>query len=141
VEYQRRGDCGSVPSAPRRAECVGVIGKNLALGLAVRHDHGSQHMSDAFQTEMRFLGIESSSAFVPASEGNGCPKRFIRTLNANLLWIESFDTVEQPRLALLEFREIYNTTWLIQRLEYQTAAQVRQDQLDGSKNLAFLAAF
>jgi putative transposase len=107
----------------------GAIGKDVARGLAVRHDHGSQYMSDAFQTEMRFLGIESSPAFVRAPEGNGCAERFIRTLKENLLWIETFDTVEQLRLALLDFREIYNSTWLIQRLGYRTPAQARQDQL------------
>jgi putative transposase len=60
---------------------------------------------------------------------NGCAERFIRTLKENLLWVRTFDTVEQLRLALLDFREIYNTTWLIQRLGYQTPAQARQDQL------------
>ena len=33
----------------------------------------------------RFLGIESSPAFVRAPEGNGCAERFIRTLKENLL--------------------------------------------------------
>ena len=107
----------------------GAIGKDVAHGLAVRHDHGSQYMSDAFQTELHFLGIESSPAFVRAPEGNGCAERFIRTLKENLLWIRTFDTVEELRLALLNFREIYNTTWLIQRLGYRTPAQARQDQL------------
>ena len=36
------------------------------------------------------------------------------------------------RLALLAFREIYNTIWLIQRLAYQTLAQVRQEKLSAS---------
>jgi putative transposase len=107
----------------------GAIGKDVARGLAVRHDHGSQYMSDTFQTEMRFLGIQSSPAFVRAPEGNGCAERFIRTLKENLLWVRTFDTVEGLRLALLAFREIYNATWLIQRLNYQTPAQVRQQQL------------
>ena len=35
-------------------------------------------MSDHFQKEIAFLGIESSPAFVPAPEGNGCAERFIR---------------------------------------------------------------
>ena len=107
----------------------GAIGKDVACGLAVRHDHGSQYMSDTFQTEMRFLGIQSSPAFVWAPEGNGCAERFIRTLKENLLWIRTFDTVEELRLALLAFRDVYNTTWLIQRLNYQTPTQVRQQQL------------
>ncbi len=36
------------------------------------------------------------------------------------------DTVEQLRLTLLDFRETYNITWLIQHLGYRTPAAVRQ---------------
>jgi hypothetical protein len=36
----------------------------VAAGLALRHDHGSQCMSDHFPGELRFLGIERSPAFV-----------------------------------------------------------------------------
>ena len=60
--------------------CFSAFAKEIARGLAIRHDHGSQHMSDAFQKELAFLGIESSPAFVRAPEGNGCAERFIRTL-------------------------------------------------------------
>ena len=93
----------------------GGFGKAIARGLAVRHDHGSQYMSHHFQTEIAFLGIESSPAFVRAPEGNGCAERFIRTLKENLLWVRSFDTIEELRHALLEFRQTYNATWLIGR--------------------------
>ena len=78
------------------------------------------------------MSIQSSPAFVRAPEGNGCAERFIRTLKENLLWIQTFDTVEELRLALLAFRDVYNTTWLIQRLNYQTPAQVRQQQLSAN---------
>ncbi len=83
--------------------CFGAFAKEIARGLAVRHDHGSQYMSDAFQKELAFLGIESSPAFVRAPEGNGCAERFIRTLKENLLWLRTFDTVEELRQALLIF--------------------------------------
>jgi hypothetical protein len=73
--------------------------KDVARGLSVRHDHGSQYMSDVFQSELRFLGIESSPAFVRALEGNGCAERFIRTLKENLLWVRTFQTIEELRLA------------------------------------------
>ena len=89
-------------------------------------------MSDTFQTEMRFLDIQSSPAFVRAPERNGCAERFIRTLKENLLWIRTFDTVEELRLALLAFRNIYNNAWLIQRIGYRSPDQVRQDQLSAS---------
>jgi putative transposase len=107
----------------------GGFAQGIAAGLAVRHDHGSQYMSDAFQRELRFLGIESSPAFVRAPEGNGCAERFIRTLKENLLWVRTFDTVEDLRVALLEFRETYNTTWLIERHGFRPPSAVRRDQL------------
>jgi transposase InsO family protein len=107
----------------------GRFAKGIAAGLALRHDHGSQYMSDHFQDEIAFLGIESSPAFVRAPEGNGCAERFIRTLKENLLWIRTFDTIEELRQALLEFRDTYNATWLIQRHGFQTPAAIRQQQL------------
>src|SRR3982751_1142693 len=107
----------------------GGFGKAIARGLAVRHDHGSQYMSHHFQKEIAFLGIESSPAFVRAPEGNGCAERFIRTLKENLLWVRSFETIEELRQALLEFRQTYNTTWLIERHGFLTPAQFRQKQL------------
>ncbi len=109
--------------------CFGAFGEGVASGLAVRHDHGSQYMSDTFQDELRFLGIASSPAFVRAPEGNGCAERFIRTLKENLLWVRTFDTVEELRQAVLAFRDTYNTTWLIQRHGFQTPAAIRQQQL------------
>jgi transposase InsO family protein len=107
----------------------GAFAKGVARGLSVRHDHGSQYMSDAFQGEIAFLGIQSSPAFVRAPEGNGCAERFIRTLKENLLWVQTFDTVEELRQALLAFRDTYNSTWLIERHGFQTPAAVRQGQL------------
>jgi putative transposase len=110
----------------------GGFARGIAAGLAVRHDHGPQYMSDAFQKELSFLAIESSPAFVRAPEGNGCAERFIRTLKENLLWVRTFDTVEDLRQALLEFREIYNATWLIERHGFRPPSAVRQDQLSSA---------
>jgi transposase InsO family protein len=109
--------------------CFGAFGKDVARGLALRHDHGSQYVSHDFQKELRFLGIDSSPAFVRAPEGNGCAERFIRTLKENLLWLRTFDTVEELRRALLEFRDAYNTTWLIERHGFRTPDAVRREQL------------
>ena len=107
----------------------GGFAAQVASGLSVWHDHGSQYMSDAFQAELAFLGIASSPAFVRAPEGNGCAERFIRTLKENLLWVESFDTVEDLRHALLAFRDAYNATWLIERHGYRPPAALRASQL------------
>ena len=86
-------------------------------------------MSDALQKELAFLGVESSPAFVRAPEGNGCAERFIHTLRENLLWGRTFDSVEQLRQALIEFRAAYNATWLSERHGFQTPAAIRAQQL------------
>ena len=115
---------------------LGGFAQGIGRGLSVRHDHGSQYMSDAFQQELAFLGVVSSPAFVRAPEGNGCAERFIRTLKENLLWVRTFDTVEDLRQALLDFREIYNTSWLIERHGFQTPAAMRQNQLSPAARAA-----
>jgi transposase InsO family protein len=98
---------------------------DIATGLRARHDHGSQYMSDYFQDELKFLGIESSPAFVREPEGNGVAERFIRTLKEQLLWVRTFDTVEELRLALLEFKDRYNRGWLCERHGHQTPLAIR----------------
>jgi hypothetical protein len=85
-------------------------------------------MSHVFQEELTFLGITSSPAFVREPEGNGCAERFIRTLKENLLWLKTFNTVEELRLALHAFQRQYNETWLIGRHGYKAPAQVRQER-------------
>src|SRR5690606_7596501 len=98
----------------------------VAASLKLRHDHGSQYMSHHFQGELRFLGIESSPAFVRSPEGNGCSERFIRTLKEQLLWVKTFRTVEELRLALHDWVRTYNDQWLIGRHRHRTPRQVRE---------------
>lgn len=116
--------------------CFGAFSEKIAIGLKLRHDHGSQYMSNTFQEEMSFLGIESSPAFVREPEGNGCAERFIRTLKENLLWVKSFSGIEDLRLALLDFKKQYNESWILGRHGYKTPAQVRHEQI----NLLSMAA-
>jgi hypothetical protein len=61
-------------------------------------------MAHVLQEERTFLGIPSSPAFVRAPAGTGCAERFIRTLKEHRLWLTTFDTVEELRLALHEFQ-------------------------------------
>jgi putative transposase len=103
----------------------GAYRAEVATGLTLRHDHGSPFMSELFQTELRFLGIVSSPAFVREPEGNGCAERFIRTLKEQLLWLEPFATIEELRVALLAFKDRYNREWLIERHGHRTPAAVR----------------
>jgi len=110
----------------------GTARKNIAEGLSLRHDHGTQYMAHDFQKEIKWLGIKSSPSFIRMPECNGCAERFIRTLKENLLWVRHFKTIEDLRLALLEFRETYNEKWIMQRHSYKTPAQFRRDIMDKS---------
>ena len=103
-------------------ERFGAVEKDAATDLSIRHDHGSQYMSHDFQKEIAWLGATSSPAFVRAPEGNGCAERFIRTLKENLLWVRTFRTVEELRLALIEFKRTYNEYWLIERHGHRSPA-------------------
>lgn len=112
-------------------ERFGRIEAGVAAGLALRHDHGTQYTSRAFQDQLAFLGIGSSPSFVRAPEGNGVAERFFRTLKEQLLWVRSFRSIEELRLALLDFQRTYNASWILARHGYRTPNQVRA---------AFLAA-
>jgi transposase InsO family protein len=107
-------------------EQFGGFGEAVAAGVRLRHDHGSQFMSADFQAELRFLGINSSPAFLREPEGNGCIERFFRTLKEQLLWVRHFETTEELTEALVEFRQRYNSQWLIERLQFQSPQQAHQ---------------
>jgi putative transposase len=130
IHASRRADRFEALEPVRQAvrEHFGGFARGAAAGLQLRHDHGSQYVSHDFQAEIRFLGIQSSPAFVREPEGNGCSERFVRVLKENLLWVRRFDTVEELRLALLAFRQTYNQSWIIERHGYRTPAQVRAEQ-------------
>lgn len=107
----------------------GNFAAGVARGVHLRHDHGSQFISDHFQGEIAFLGFESSPAFVRAPEGNGCIERFFRTLKEQLLWIRSFVDAEDVRRAVAAWIAIYNEQWLIERHGHRSPAAVRRERL------------
>ena len=108
-------------------EYCGVFAADSAAGLRLRHDHGSVSLSDDFQSEIRFLGIQPSPAFVRQPEGNGCIERFFRTLKEQLRWVRRFRDLDELRVALIEFRDRYNQHWIVGRLNYRTPVQARRD--------------
>jgi len=110
------------------AKHFGAVEENAAVGLVLRHDHGSNYMSEDFQDEIEFLGIESSPAFVRQPEGNGVAERVIKTLKEQLLWIQYFTSVEELRKGLAEFAALYNDSWLRERHGHKTPNQIRVEQ-------------
>jgi transposase InsO family protein len=133
------GECLGVRAAMRGTrfeaiECLreavhltkGRYADKIAAGTKLRHDHGSQFISHAFQDELKTLGIESSPSFVRQPEGNGCVERFIRTLKEQLLWLQRFRTVEELNQALRDFARRFNNHWIIGRIGYRTPAAHRR---------------
>jgi transposase InsO family protein len=106
-----------------------VFSAGIADGLQLRHDHASVYMSDDFETEIRFLGIESFPAFVRQPEGNRFMKSFSRPQRATL-WMRRFRDLEELRAAFIDFRHHYNNQWILERLNCRTPAQARRDLLN-----------
>ena len=67
-------------------------------------------MSEDFQNEVRFLGMDSSPSFIRQPEGHGCIERFFHTLKERLLWVRHFETVDelQALLALCTAKPAHN---------------------------------
>jgi hypothetical protein len=61
---------------------------------------------------------------------------FIRTKKKKLLWGSRFETVDESRPTLLDFRKSYNIAWLIERHGFLRSAAVRLNQLRSTSFMA-----
>ena len=108
--------------------CFGAIAPGVAHGLKLRHDHGSNYMSGISRLKSNASASKPRLHSFREPEGNGVAERFMRTLKENLLWVRSFNTIEELRVALIEFARRYNETWLVERHGYRSPAKVREEQ-------------
>lgn len=107
--------------------CFGVVGGDVARGLAVRHDHGPQYTARDFRAGLTFLGITPSPAFVGEPEGNGVAERAFRTVKEQCLYLHRFRTLEEAREIVGDFIACYNEQWLVAKLGYRPPAAARRD--------------
>jgi putative transposase len=114
----------------------GAFAKGIARGLSVRHFTDRNTCPITSRRKSRSSGWKARRRSSARSRENGCAERFIRTLKENLLWLRTFETIEELRQALLDFKETYNTTWLIERHGFISPAQFRQQQLQLAANAA-----
>jgi transposase InsO family protein len=105
---------------------VGGYARKIALGLGLRHDWGSQYMSDRFQGELRWLGMKSTPSFVGEPECNGVMERWMRTLKEECIYLHDFEDLEHARKVIGEFVRRYNEEWLLERHGYMTPTEARQ---------------
>jgi putative transposase len=122
VHAARRGTRFEALEPVRQAVTArfGRFEPGIAAGIEIRHDHGSQFVSYVFQDEIAFLGLRSSPSYVREPQGNGCAERFVRTLKEELLWLQTFATIDELHEALHAFEDRYNRAWLIARHGYRT---------------------
>ena len=105
-----------------------------ARGIELRHDHGSQYLTDFFQSSARFHGFAPSFALLGEPETNGVIERFHRTLKEQIIHGRTYQNLAQPfgrlraewlRSALATFVHLYNHHWRLEKLRYQSPIQAR----------------
>lgn len=103
----------------------GSVEAEVARGLALRMDHGTQYLSDHFLNQIKFWGIHPSFAFVAQPETNGVAERFNRTLKEQLIHGRIYRTVEDLRAAVRCFVALYNQQWRIEKRGYLSPIEAR----------------
>ena len=105
----------------------GSLDADVARGLALRIDHGSQYLSDHFLKQIRYWGIHPSFGFVEEPETNGVVERWPRTLKEQAIHGRIFQNLEAVRAAVADFVERYNQTWRLEKLGYHTPIEAREE--------------
>jgi len=113
------------PIAMGLQDLFGSLGPDVARGLALRMDHGTQYLSDHFLNQIRYWGIQPSFAFVEQPQTNGVAERFNRTLKEQAIYGRVFRNADDVRLAVADFVARYNNHWRLEKLGYLTPAEAR----------------
>jgi transposase InsO family protein len=104
----------------------GSVAGDVARGLRLRMDHGSQYLSDHFVNQVRFWGITPSFAFVEQPQTNGVVERFNRTLKEQAIYGKVLRNVEEVRRAVGKFVEDYNAQWRVEKNGFVSPRQSRE---------------
>ena len=79
------------PVAQGLRRLYGSVKADVARGLALRMDHGSQYLSDHFLNQLRYWGIHPSFGFLEERKPPGVVKRWNRTLKEQASTAGSFE--------------------------------------------------
>ena len=128
----KRGDryAALQPISMALANLYGGVGADVARGLSLRIDHGSQYLSDHFLKQVKFWGITPSFAFVAEPQTNGVVERFNRTMKEQAIYGRIFRTVEDVREAVGVFMENYNSQWRLEKTGFKSPREIRQEWQD-----------
>ena len=82
-------------------------------------DHGNKSLFDHFQNQIKFWGIAPSFAFVAELETNGVVGRFNKTLKEQIINGRIYRNIQELRVAVAAFVELYNQHWLMEKLGFR----------------------
>ena len=114
------------PIAQGLGRRYGSVEADVARGLALRMDHGSQYLSDHFLNQVRYWGIHPSFGFLEEPETNGVVERWNRTLKEQAIYGRVFHNLADVRAAVAAFVERYNQCWRLEKLAYRTPLEARE---------------
>ncbi|PKK88620.1 MAG: IS3 family transposase [Candidatus Wallbacteria bacterium HGW-Wallbacteria-1] len=104
---------------------------DIARGLSLRMDHGSQYRSEHFLKQLKFWGIKPSFAFVSEPQTNGVAERFNRTLKEQIIYGRVYRNIDDLRDAVRTFVATYNSRWRVAKNRFRTPEELRKEW-DGS---------
>jgi hypothetical protein len=74
------------------------------------------------------LGAREANVLIARLTSGASVRSQHPNLEGQLLWVRTFDTIEELQAALVDFATRYNETWLVARHGYRTPVQARADQ-------------
>jgi transposase InsO family protein len=125
----KRGDrfAAYEPVAQAVTRIFGTSAAAAARGVELRHDHGSQYLTDFFQGQSRYHGFTPSFAFVGEPETNGVVERFNRTLKEQIIHGRTYHNRAELAATVATFVETYNRDWRLEKLRYQSPLEARRN--------------
>ena len=117
---------------------VGSVAADAGRGRSLRMDHGTQYLSDHFQNQLKYWGLNPSFAFIEQPQTNGVAERFIRTLKEQVIYGRVFQNLEEVRTSVRRFVDTYNRAWLVEKNGFLSPWQARAQWL-AQKQLAMAA--
>jgi transposase InsO family protein len=107
---------------------MAVKSRGVAEGLIHHSDRGSQYASNAYQEELRRLGIACSMSGVGNCYDNAMKESFFHTLKVECVHGENLETRSQAKSVIFDYIEcFYNRVRFHSSLGYKTPIQFDQE--------------
>jgi putative transposase len=113
---------------------VSAVGnQDIAAGLIVHTDRGSQYASDNYTELLSKNGMTASMSRKGNCYDNAMVESFFRTLKVELIYGRSFKTREEAAQAIFEYIEVwYNRRRMHSSLDYQTPNEYELNKLNAA---------